>query len=78
MCKSHHIEAFVEPILRKLPPENDDNTFGKRRADLMTSASDGVMKVVDGCEDSAIDFAKKDETPLCFIEKSKIKSLYLA
>ncbi|KAL0218494.1 hypothetical protein P9112_004147 [Eukaryota sp. TZLM1-RC] len=34
MCKSHHIKAFVEPLVRKLSPENEDeNTFGKRHAD---------------------------------------------
>ncbi|KAL0213731.1 hypothetical protein P9112_005915 [Eukaryota sp. TZLM1-RC] len=67
MCKSHHIEAFVEPLVRKLSSEyEDDNTFGKRRADLITPApgSDGVIKVlvvvtVDVCKESAIDFAKK-------------------
>ncbi|KAL0206150.1 hypothetical protein P9112_001457 [Eukaryota sp. TZLM1-RC] len=48
MCKSHHIEAFVEPLVRRLSSENEDeNTFGKRRADLITPASDGVIKVVD-------------------------------
>ncbi|KAL0208357.1 hypothetical protein P9112_010944 [Eukaryota sp. TZLM1-RC] len=79
MCKSHHIEAFVEPLVRRLSSENEnENTFGKRRADLITPASDGVIKVVDVvtvdvCKDSAIDFAKRDETPLCFAEKSKIK-----
>ncbi|KAL0208388.1 hypothetical protein P9112_010975 [Eukaryota sp. TZLM1-RC] len=37
MCKSHHIEAFVEPLVRRLASENEDeNTFGKRRADLIT------------------------------------------
>ncbi|KAL0213646.1 hypothetical protein P9112_005830 [Eukaryota sp. TZLM1-RC] len=70
MCKSHHIEAFVEPLVRKLSPENeDDNTLGKRRADLITARSEGVIKVVDVvtvdvCKESAIDSAKKDETPL--------------
>ncbi|KAL0204948.1 hypothetical protein P9112_000255 [Eukaryota sp. TZLM1-RC] len=79
MCKSHHIEAFVEPLVRRLSTENEDeNTVGKRRADLITPGSDGVIKVVDvvtvdDCKDSAIDFANKDETPLCFAEKSKIK-----
>ncbi|KAL0216511.1 hypothetical protein P9112_008695 [Eukaryota sp. TZLM1-RC] len=69
-CKSHHIEAFVEPLVRRLSSENEDeNTFGKRRADLITSGSDGVIKVVDVvtvdvCKDSAIHFAKRDETPL--------------
>ncbi|KAL0206175.1 hypothetical protein P9112_001482 [Eukaryota sp. TZLM1-RC] len=48
MCKSHHIEAFVEPLVRRLSSENEDeNTFGKRRADLITPGSDGVIKVVD-------------------------------
>ncbi|KAL0211499.1 hypothetical protein P9112_009797 [Eukaryota sp. TZLM1-RC] len=81
MCKSYHIEAFVEPLVRRLSSENEDeNTFGKRRADLNNPGSDGVIKVVDVvtvdvCIDTAIDFAKKDETPLCFAEKSKIKKL---
>ncbi|KAL0205825.1 hypothetical protein P9112_001132 [Eukaryota sp. TZLM1-RC] len=63
--------------------ENEnENTFGKRRADLITPASDGVIKVVDVvtvdvCKDSAIDFAKRDETPLCFAEKSKFFSSLL-
>ncbi|KAL0224338.1 hypothetical protein P9112_003728 [Eukaryota sp. TZLM1-RC] len=40
MCKSHHIEAFGEPLVRRLSSENEDeNTFGKRRADLITPAS---------------------------------------
>ncbi|KAL0214362.1 hypothetical protein P9112_006546 [Eukaryota sp. TZLM1-RC] len=79
MWKSHHIEAFVEPLVPNLSPENeDDNTFGRRRADLITPGSDGVIKVVDVvtvdvCKESAIDFAKKDETTLCFVEMSKIK-----
>ncbi|KAL0219817.1 hypothetical protein P9112_005470 [Eukaryota sp. TZLM1-RC] len=77
MCKSHHIEAFVEPLVRRLSPDNE-NTFGKRRADLITPGSDGVITVVDVvivdvCKDSAIECATKDETPLCFAEKSKIK-----
>ncbi|KAL0216024.1 hypothetical protein P9112_008208 [Eukaryota sp. TZLM1-RC] len=79
MCKSYHIEAIVEPLVRKFSPENEDkNTFGKRRADLITTGSDGVIKVVDVvtvdvCKDSAIDFAKKDETPFRFAERRKIK-----
>ncbi|KAL0219473.1 hypothetical protein P9112_005126 [Eukaryota sp. TZLM1-RC] len=77
MCKSHHIEAFVEPFVLKLSSENEDeNVFRKHRADLITPGS--VINVVDVvivdvCKDSAIDFAKKDETSLCIAEKSKIK-----
>ncbi|KAL0227236.1 hypothetical protein P9112_014560 [Eukaryota sp. TZLM1-RC] len=34
MCKSHHIEAFVEPLVQRLSSENEDeNSFGERRAD---------------------------------------------
>ncbi|KAL0206915.1 hypothetical protein P9112_012626 [Eukaryota sp. TZLM1-RC] len=79
MCKCHHIEALVEPLLRKLSPENEEKIlWEKRRADLSTPGSDGVIKVVavftaDVCKDSAIDFANEDETALCFAEKSKIK-----
>ncbi|KAL0211292.1 hypothetical protein P9112_009590 [Eukaryota sp. TZLM1-RC] len=48
MCKSHHIEAFVEPLVRRLSSENEDeNTFVKHHADLITPASDGVIEVVD-------------------------------
>ncbi|KAL0205295.1 hypothetical protein P9112_000602 [Eukaryota sp. TZLM1-RC] len=62
MCKSHHIEAFVEPLVRRLSSENDENTYGKRRADLITPLTDGVINVLDAitadvCQDSAIDFA---------------------
>ncbi|KAL0218958.1 hypothetical protein P9112_004611 [Eukaryota sp. TZLM1-RC] len=78
MCKSHHIEAFAEALVRKLSSENEDeDTFKKRCADLITPGFDGVIKVVvvtvDLCKDSAIDSANKNETPLCFAEKSKIK-----
>ncbi|KAL0208113.1 hypothetical protein P9112_010700 [Eukaryota sp. TZLM1-RC] len=77
MCKSHPIETFVEPYVCKLSPEKEDgNTFGKRGADLITPGSDGVIKVVDVvtvdvCKNSAIDFAKKDETPPGCVEHVK-------
>ncbi|KAL0205075.1 hypothetical protein P9112_000382 [Eukaryota sp. TZLM1-RC] len=76
MYKSHHIETLLEPLERKLSPENEDeNTFWKRRVDLITPGSDGVIKVVDVvtvdvCKNSAIVFAKKVETLLCIVEKS--------
>ncbi|KAL0207944.1 hypothetical protein P9112_010531 [Eukaryota sp. TZLM1-RC] len=80
MDKCHRIDAFVEPLVRKLSFENDDNTFRKRCADLITPGSDGVIKfvdvvTVDVCKESEIDFTIdfEDETPLCFAEKSKIK-----
>ncbi|KAL0216057.1 hypothetical protein P9112_008241 [Eukaryota sp. TZLM1-RC] len=79
MCKSHHIEAFVEPLVRRLSSENEDeNTFGKRRADLITPGSDGVLKVVDVvtddvCEDSAIDFAKKMKLHFALLKRKSKK-----
>ncbi|KAL0205815.1 hypothetical protein P9112_001122 [Eukaryota sp. TZLM1-RC] len=75
------IHLFRIKLNFKNKENENENTFGKRRADLITPASDGVIKVVDVvtvdvCKDSAIDFAKRDETPLCFAEKSKFFLLY--
>ncbi|KAL0206459.1 hypothetical protein P9112_001766 [Eukaryota sp. TZLM1-RC] len=87
MCKNHHIEAFVEQLVHKLSSENeDDNTFGKRSADLITPGPDGVIKVVDVvtvdvCKDSAIDFAKKTKPRFALLKRAKSKStrsLYLS
>ncbi|KAL0225821.1 hypothetical protein P9112_013145 [Eukaryota sp. TZLM1-RC] len=33
MCKSFNIEAFIEPLVRKLSSDQTDDSFGKRRAD---------------------------------------------
>ncbi|KAL0225636.1 hypothetical protein P9112_012960 [Eukaryota sp. TZLM1-RC] len=79
MCKSHRIEAFVEPLVCKLSSENEDeNTFGKRRADLITTGSDGVIKVVDVvtvdvCKESAIDFSKKGKLYSASLKRAKSK-----
>ncbi|KAL0214800.1 hypothetical protein P9112_006984 [Eukaryota sp. TZLM1-RC] len=47
MCKSFNIEAFIEPLVRKLSADQTDDSFGKRRADLVASGIDGVLNVVD-------------------------------
>ncbi|KAL0204727.1 hypothetical protein P9112_000034 [Eukaryota sp. TZLM1-RC] len=47
MCKSFNIEAFIEPLVRKLSSDQTDDSFGKRRADLVAPGIDGVLNVVD-------------------------------
>ncbi|KAL0223846.1 hypothetical protein P9112_003236 [Eukaryota sp. TZLM1-RC] len=47
MCKSINIEAFIEALVRKLSPDQIDDTFGKRRADLVGPGLIGVHNVVD-------------------------------
>ncbi|KAL0225682.1 hypothetical protein P9112_013006 [Eukaryota sp. TZLM1-RC] len=79
MYKSHHIEAFVEPLVRKLSPENeDDNTFGKRHVDLITPGSGGVINVyvvtVDVCKESAIDLLKKMKLHFALLKRATSNS----
>ncbi|KAL0225992.1 hypothetical protein P9112_013316 [Eukaryota sp. TZLM1-RC] len=45
MCKSFNIEAFIEPLVRKLSSDQTDDSFGKRRADLVAPGIDGVLNV---------------------------------
>ncbi|KAL0207034.1 hypothetical protein P9112_012745 [Eukaryota sp. TZLM1-RC] len=47
MCKSFNIEAFIEPLVRKLSSDQIDDSFGERRADLVAPGIDGVLNVVD-------------------------------
>ncbi|KAL0215664.1 hypothetical protein P9112_007848 [Eukaryota sp. TZLM1-RC] len=47
MCKSFNIEAFIEPSVRKLSSDQTDDSFGKRREDLVAPGMDGVLNVVD-------------------------------
>ncbi|KAL0226916.1 hypothetical protein P9112_014240 [Eukaryota sp. TZLM1-RC] len=47
MCKRLNIEAFIEPLVRKLSLDQTDDSFGKRRADLVAPGIDGVLNVVD-------------------------------
>ncbi|KAL0207494.1 hypothetical protein P9112_012122 [Eukaryota sp. TZLM1-RC] len=47
MCKSFNIEAFIEPLVRKLSSHQTDDSFGERRADLVAPGIDDVLNVVD-------------------------------
>ncbi|KAL0224030.1 hypothetical protein P9112_003420 [Eukaryota sp. TZLM1-RC] len=60
MCKNFNIEAFIELLVRKLSLDQTDDSFGKRRADLVPPGIDGVLNVVDVasvdvCKNSAAD-----------------------
>ncbi|KAL0205968.1 hypothetical protein P9112_001275 [Eukaryota sp. TZLM1-RC] len=76
MCKSFNIEAFIEPLVRKLSSDQTDDSFGKRRADLVAPGIDGVLNVVDVvsvdlCKKSAVRLAHSVELPLSNAEKRR-------
>ncbi|KAL0227391.1 hypothetical protein P9112_014715 [Eukaryota sp. TZLM1-RC] len=78
MCKSFIIEAFIEPLVRKLSSDQTDDCFGKRRADLVAPGIDGVFNVVDVvsvdvCKNSAARLVYSADWPLSNAEKQKIK-----
>ncbi|KAL0208494.1 hypothetical protein P9112_011081 [Eukaryota sp. TZLM1-RC] len=78
MCKSFNIEAFIEPLVRKLSSDQTDDSFGKRRADLVAPGIDGVLNVVDVvsvdvCKNSAARLVYSADSPLSNAEKKKIK-----
>ncbi|KAL0223512.1 hypothetical protein P9112_002902 [Eukaryota sp. TZLM1-RC] len=78
MCKSFNIAAFIEPLVRKLSSDQTDDSFGKRRADLVAPGIDGVLNVVDVvsvdvCKNSAARLVYSAEQPLSNAEKKKIK-----
>ncbi|KAL0226702.1 hypothetical protein P9112_014026 [Eukaryota sp. TZLM1-RC] len=78
MCKSFNIEAFIEPLVRKLSSDQTDDCFGKRRADLVAPGIDGVLNVVDVvsvdvCKNSAARLVYSADSPLSNAEKKKIK-----
>ncbi|KAL0214851.1 hypothetical protein P9112_007035 [Eukaryota sp. TZLM1-RC] len=69
MCKSINIEAFIEPLVRKLSSDQTDDSFGKRRADLVAPGIDGVLNVVDVisvdvCKISAARLVYSADSPL--------------
>ncbi|KAL0204772.1 hypothetical protein P9112_000079 [Eukaryota sp. TZLM1-RC] len=69
MCKSFNIEAFIEPLVRKLSSDQTDDSFGKRRADLVAPGIDGVLNVVDVvsvdvCKNSAARLVYSADSPL--------------
>ncbi|KAL0218486.1 hypothetical protein P9112_004139 [Eukaryota sp. TZLM1-RC] len=78
MCKSFNIEAFIEPLVRKLSSDQTDDSFGKRRADLVAPGIHGVLNVVDVvsvdvCKNSAARLVYSADSPLSDAEKKKIK-----
>ncbi|KAL0224398.1 hypothetical protein P9112_003788 [Eukaryota sp. TZLM1-RC] len=78
MCKSFNIEAFIEPLVRKLSSDQTDDSFVKRRADLVAPGIDGVLNVVDVvsvdvCKNSAARLVYSADSPLSNAEKKKIK-----
>ncbi|KAL0223780.1 hypothetical protein P9112_003170 [Eukaryota sp. TZLM1-RC] len=78
MCRSFNIESFIEALERKLPPNQTDDSFGKRRADLVTPGLDGVHNVVDVVstdvyKNSAVRLVYSADSPLSNAEKKKIK-----
>ncbi|KAL0214289.1 hypothetical protein P9112_006473 [Eukaryota sp. TZLM1-RC] len=78
LCKSFNIEAFVEPLVRKLSSDQTDVFFGKRRADLVAPGIDGVLNVVDVvsvdvCKNSAARLVYSADSPLSNAEKKDKK-----
>ncbi|KAL0213822.1 hypothetical protein P9112_006006 [Eukaryota sp. TZLM1-RC] len=78
MCKSFNIEAFIEPLVRKLSSDQTYDSFGKRRADLVAPGTDGVLNVVDVvsvdvCKNSAARLVYSADSLLSYAEKKKIK-----
>ncbi|KAL0219170.1 hypothetical protein P9112_004823 [Eukaryota sp. TZLM1-RC] len=74
MCKIFNIEAFIEPLVRKLCPDQTDDSFGKRRADLVAPGIDGVLNgvdvvSVDVCKNSAARLVYSADLPLSNAEK---------
>ncbi|KAL0205460.1 hypothetical protein P9112_000767 [Eukaryota sp. TZLM1-RC] len=78
MCKIFDIEAFIEPSVRKLSPDQTDDSFGKRRADVVAPGADGVLNVVDVvsvdvCTNSAARLVYSADSALSNAEKMKIR-----
>ncbi|KAL0212048.1 hypothetical protein RCL1_005674 [Eukaryota sp. TZLM3-RCL] len=76
MCKSYKLESFVEPVLRKLSVNVDDDVFGHRRADLIVPSSDGKFHVidvvtVDVCKATAVNNSLNETSPLDVAENRK-------
>ncbi|KAL0219288.1 hypothetical protein P9112_004941 [Eukaryota sp. TZLM1-RC] len=64
--------------IRKLSSDQTDDSFGKRRADLVAPGIDGVLNVVDVvsvdvCKNSAARLVYSADSPLSNPEKQKIK-----
>ncbi|KAL0226087.1 hypothetical protein P9112_013411 [Eukaryota sp. TZLM1-RC] len=62
-AKSFNIEAFIEPLVRKLSSDQTDDSFGKKRADLVAPGIDGVLNVVDVVSVDCIPLIRRYLTP---------------
>ncbi|KAL0217185.1 hypothetical protein RCL1_007668 [Eukaryota sp. TZLM3-RCL] len=76
MCKSHKVESFVEPLLRKLAENEDDDSSDQRRADVNIPSSNGRLHVVDVvtvnvCKSTADKFCFSETSPLDNAEQGK-------
>ncbi|KAL0214882.1 hypothetical protein P9112_007066 [Eukaryota sp. TZLM1-RC] len=76
MCKSFNIEAFVEPLVRKLSSDQTDDFFGKKRADIGAPEIAGVLNVVDVvsvdvCQNSAARLVYSADSLLSNAEKRR-------
>ncbi|KAL0224224.1 hypothetical protein P9112_003614 [Eukaryota sp. TZLM1-RC] len=76
MCESFNIDAFIEPLVRKLSSDQTDDSFGERRADLVAPGIDGVLNVVDVvsvdvCKNSAARLVNSADSPLSNAEKKR-------
>ncbi|KAL0205327.1 hypothetical protein P9112_000634 [Eukaryota sp. TZLM1-RC] len=75
--KSFNIEAFIEPLVHKLSPDQTDDFIGKRRADLVARGIDSVLNVVDVvsvdvCKNSAAGLVYSADSPLSNADNKKI------
>ncbi|KAL0224133.1 hypothetical protein P9112_003523 [Eukaryota sp. TZLM1-RC] len=80
MGKSFNIEAFIELSVHKLSSDQTDDSFGKRRADLVALGIDGVLNVVDlvsidVCKNDAARLVYSADSLLSNAEKKKIKNM---
>ncbi|KAL0222098.1 hypothetical protein RCL1_001952 [Eukaryota sp. TZLM3-RCL] len=67
MCKSHKVESFLEPLLRKLAENEDDDSSGQHRTDVIIPSSNGRLHVVDVV---TVDVCKSTADKSCFSETS--------
>ncbi|KAL0213235.1 hypothetical protein RCL1_006861 [Eukaryota sp. TZLM3-RCL] len=76
MCKSHKIESFIEPLLRRLAENIQEDASGQRRAYVTIPSSDGRLHVVDVvtvdvCKYSADKHCLSETSPLDTAEQGK-------
>ncbi|KAL0213245.1 hypothetical protein RCL1_006871 [Eukaryota sp. TZLM3-RCL] len=78
MAKSHKLESFVEPLLRKLSIKDEDESCGQRRADVVVPPSSYKLYVVDVCKLSAAKHSLCEVSPLFVAESRKFSKYNLA